>query len=139
LKADVLTLEEGIMNFRDLILVKYDYDIYNSLSLSSIAFNIFRKDYYDIEKLPIYKNDRKIDEFIRNSYIGGITDVYKPIMVNGYCYDINSLYPYSMTKELPIGKPKYIDDFTDIDENELFGFFKVHVIAPYQYIPILPG
>jgi hypothetical protein len=44
-----------------------------------------------------------------------------------------------MTKNLPIGKPKYIDDFTDINVDQLYGFFKVHVIAPKNiYMPILP-
>ena len=82
-------LQEG---FKILVEKKFKYNIHNSLSLSSISFNIFRKDFYNIEKFPIYKNDRKIDNFIRQSYIGGITEVYKPLMINGYCYDVNSLY-----------------------------------------------
>jgi hypothetical protein len=89
LKNDVKVLQEG---FKILVEKKFKYNIHNSLSLSSISFNIFRKDFYNIEKFPIYKNDRKIDNFIRQSYIGGITEVYKPLMINGYCYDVNSLY-----------------------------------------------
>ena len=91
LEKDVRTLEEGFEIFKKLIFNKFNYDITKSMSLSSVAFNIFRKNFYDINKYPIYKNDRKIDQFIRESYIGGITDVYKPTMINGYSYDINSL------------------------------------------------
>lgn len=138
LKEDVLTLEEGMNTFQRLIHNKFDYDIHQSLSLSSIAFNIFRKNFYDMEQYPIYKNTRIHDNFIRDSYIGGITEVYKPSLKNGYCYDVNSLYPSNMVHDLPIGKPKFIDNFEKKNTDELFGFFKVIVCAPYMDRPVLP-
>jgi hypothetical protein len=48
-----------------------------------------------------------------------------------YCYDVNSLYPYVMSKfDMPIGKPIYFEgDIRAIDPNA-FGFFYCEIIAP---------
>lgn len=138
LKEDVLTLQESMDVFSNLILKEYDYNIHHSFSLSSISFNIFRKKFYDINKYPIFKNTRYEEEFLEKAYIGGINEVFKPLLIKGFSYDINSLYPFSMTKDLPIGKGKYIDDLSNIDKDTWFGFAKVIVKAPYQKRPVLP-
>ena len=45
-----------------------------------------------------------------------------------YYYDVNSLYPYSMLKDMPVGKPTYI--IGDIDLNQSFGFFFAEIKTP---------
>ena len=96
--------------------------------------NIFRTKFHfeDIANLP-----KNIDSDIRKSYYGGIVDVYKPHLQNGYYYDINSLYPYSMTQDMPIDNPILIKGSIDLDK--FFGFIYVKVNSPNdQKIPFLP-
>lgn len=137
LTNDVFVLKNGIEHFKETIKQKFNFDITNSLSLSSISFNLFRKNFYDIKKTPIFKNNYEMDSYIRQSYIGGITDVYKPHLINGYTYDINSLYPYAMTKDLPIGKPKFIKSLHTTNISNFFGFVRANIIAPKNNNPFL--
>lgn len=47
------------------------------------------------------------DEIFRESYYGGLANVYKPYGKDLYHYDVNSLYSFSMLKAMPgeiIGK-----------------------------------
>jgi len=56
----------------------------------------------------IYKSnlDIKIEKFLRQSYFGGLTNIFKPKSEKCYYYDVNSLYPYSMLNYMPINEPK---------------------------------
>lgn len=102
-----------------------------------MTLKIFRTDYYNIDKTPIVNLSKKIDSDIRNSYFGGIVDVYIPVLKDGYYYDINSLYPYAMLNDMPIGKPKFIKG--KIDLANLFGFVYVEVTSPNDmFIPFIP-
>ena len=57
------------------------------------------------------------------SFLGGLVDVYKGNILNGYSYDLNSLYPYSMCKAMPVGYPRHIRKVKNIEN--LFGFINV--------------
>lgn len=106
----------------------------DNLTLPSLTIAIFRSNFMEMENIPIitgrtYKN-------IRASYIGGIVDVYKPRGTNVYTYDVNSLYPYVMTKSMPIGKP-VLSTETNLDN--IFGFVLATVTTTKNlYIPTLP-
>ena len=55
------------------------------------------------------------------------------------CYDVNSLYPYVMSKfDMPVGKAIYFEgDIRQIDK-DAFGFFYCNIIAPDNLIhPII--
>ena len=79
---------------------KYGVDICSVVSLPSLAMKIFRKNYLSVN-IPTLKGQD--DYFIRSSYFGGATDVYKcHITENLRYYDVNSLYPYAMCKPMPI-------------------------------------
>lgn len=41
------------------------------------------------------------NKFIRYGYYVGATDYYKKYGENLYYYDVNSLYPYAMLKDMP--------------------------------------
>lgn len=106
-------------------------------TLPSMALNVFSTNHYS-SNTPIYNQNSYVDADIRNSYYGGIVDVYKPIQENGYYYDINSLYPYAMLSDMPIGLPYKISGKVEINESS-FGFFYVNVTAPKGLnIPFLP-
>ena len=104
----------------------------------------------DYEMLCTYKWDKDLDteDFIRMSYCGGRTEVFKPILdKHGYHYDVNSLYPFVMMwHEYPIGKPRYTEEPALVQymfeswmkNHEGLGFINCKVFIPDQPIPPLP-
>lgn len=71
-----------------------------------------------------------------NAYFGGISEVFKPSIENGYYYDINSQYPFAMMNDMPLGKPVYS---TDPDLDNYFGVVKARIKTPaFLEYPVLP-
>lgn len=54
---------------------------------------------FPIDYIPSFRGFD--DHFLRESYLGGATDYYKFYAKNLYYYDVNSLYPYAMLKDMP--------------------------------------
>lgn len=124
---DCLILKEGYNNFSNLIYQQFQINLYSQLTLPSLSFNIFKKMYYDVLNHPIAKNPFYEDEFIRRSYAGGISEVFKPHLINGFCYDVNSLYPFVMMNyKFPVGKGKFVKG-EEIDINNFIGFIECEV------------
>ncbi len=135
---DCLVLQEGFLKFRSEIKNQFNISIENHLTIPSLALKLFKNNYYDVKKTPISKNSYDYDEFIRESYYGGIADVYKPYLENGYCYDVNSLYPYiMMINKFPVGMPKFVNP-DEIDINNFIGFIKCHVLNDNSDNTLLP-
>lgn len=110
------------------------------LTMSSLALQVYFKNYYNSKLYFISISTGKLDEFIRQSYRGGIVEVYKPYLINGYHYDANSLYPYIMSSCLmPVNDGKEGNAEFDIyfNINEFFGFIEVEVECDNLYIPFL--
>ncbi len=126
---DSVVLQEGFENFLNYIRVHLNIEPLKSLSLPSISLYYFRLKFYNDLKFPIEKLSKNKDSFIRKSYRGGIVDLFKPHLVNGFHYDVNSLYPYVMKSFcMPIGIGKWVDNISNI--NDFFGFVKVEVTSP---------
>lgn len=78
-----------------------------------------------------------VEKDIRKAYYGGLSEVQKGFVENGYYYDMNSQYPNAMLKnEFPVGNPNSSSD------NELknsFGFFMLKLKhLNFSYVPRLP-
>lgn len=102
-EVDCISLHQVILKFRILVYDKFKIDILNYPTIPSLSFAIFRMHYLKENTIPLTKN--KVFEFIKESFTGGRTDVYKPYGKNIHVYDVNSLYPKSMeTNKYPIGK-----------------------------------
>ena len=94
-----------------------------------MAQKIYFSSYYDIKKYKIFIPNLNIDTFIRKGYSGGIVDVYKPELINGYHYDINSLYPSVMEKNYyPVSEGYFLKNIENF--NDFFGFVDVTVKTP---------
>ena len=79
------------------------------LTLPSLSLGIFRAHYLRNNSIPITSG--KVLDFIRKSYTGGMTNMYKPSSTSKiYCYDVNSLYPTVMRNNLfPVGNINYFE------------------------------
>jgi hypothetical protein len=129
-----------ILNIRLFFYKVYKLDILDNLTVSSMALKSFRTSYYDERTNPLVTPDKVQDKFIRESYMGGVVEVFKPKILNGFYYDFNSLYPYVMkTNAFPIGFASWHDLFQEknFDVDNFFGFIEVKVFAPKLYIPFL--
>lgn len=79
-KNDLNCLYEIIVSANNQVFEDYKINLMDSITISGLAVKIFLKNYYNdniptINKPSIYKD-------IKNSYYGGITEVYKPFFIN---------------------------------------------------------
>lgn len=91
LEQAVRLLGGVMLRAQEIYWTKYNVDIGECLTLSSLAMKIYRMSYYDQEGWPIYIPSSNQDAFIRRGYYGGHADTYKPYGSNLYYYDVNSL------------------------------------------------
>ena len=132
---DSIILFKCILNASITYLEKYDIDLSDSLSLSSLSLKIFRKRFQNI-KIPILKH--KMDVFIRVSFYGGSTDYYLKYVKKVYFYDVNSLYPFAMLKEMPLNPIRYVSNINNITLDNFFGFALAKITTPPNIkIPLL--
>jgi|688.fasta_scaffold689031_2 hypothetical protein len=82
---------------------------------------VFRGKFYNPDDV-ITIGYKRYNDHIRSAYYGGHVDVYSSKADKAYYYDINSLYPYSMLKDLPVGKPTitYHESYDEL--KPFFGF-----------------
>lgn len=80
-------------------------------TIASLSMRIYRTKHY--EKFKLIEDtwvNKAAEEFIRNSYAGGRTEIFRNLLDDkGYHYDINSLYPYVMEiNKYPVGNPRFV-------------------------------
>ena len=133
---DSISLLNALLKAQNIYYNNYKIDLGTALSTSSLSLKIFRKHFLD-KNIPIIKGVQ--DEFIRAGYYGGATDYYKAKGKNAYYYDVNSLYPYAMKKDMPNKVLARHTDMSNINLTHFFGFCLVEVYCPHQVKrPILP-
>ena len=143
LESDVISLAQVIAKFQSEIHAKYGINILRCLTLPSLAFKIFRSNYYDLDNTPIATIQGKVDDAIRQSYFGGVVDAFIPYGENLFKYDINSSYPASMKLDMPVGNPIFVDGINiDLQDFSIFGFYYCEVSTPQNvpsnWNPLLP-
>ena len=135
---DVIGLHEALSKYSKEIFDNFCINIINHKTFSSLSWDIFLSNFFDSNtyQVPILKDT--IDKDIRKAYYGGITEVYKPILINGAKLDKNSHYAESMLEDMPTGSPVFSND-KNIDN--YFGFVYCKIKAPNESLlknPILP-
>src|SRR5206468_658993 len=106
----------------------YNVDLTQVYSTSSLAINIFRVNFLNKE-IPLIP--RSVESDIRSGFRGGSVQLFHTIGTNLHYYDINSLYPFSMSSAIPyqyLGRVpgKYISP------NTFFGFINATIYPPQQ-------
>nr|YP_010160567.1 DNA polymerase [Gymnopilus junonius]QRH17753.1 DNA polymerase [Gymnopilus junonius] len=133
---DSKSLHNALLTAQKIYLSKYQVDICQVLSTSSLSLKIFRKNFLNTD-IPILVES--VDAFIRKSYFGGATDIFKSRGYNLRYYDINSLYPNAMLKPMPLELIKKHDKISLNELNDFFGFILCNIETPNNIkIPILP-
>ncbi|XP_057544023.1 DNA polymerase-like [Amaranthus tricolor] len=140
LRQDILILGGVMLKAQKIYWDKYNIDIEEMMTLSSLSLKIFRNNYLDDESFHIHLPTRNQDTFIRRGYYGGHSDVYKPYGENLYYYDVNSLYPYIMKEyPMPCGIPVWKKNLESVELDSLFGFIEAYVVCPTNIsCPFLP-
>lgn len=108
-----------------------------AVTMASQALKVYRT----FLRTPIHSLVTEVDEFVRKSYFGGRTEIFKPLFIGDgneelYCYDVNSLYPYVMKEnEYPVS----FERWTGVYEPDEIGFYEATVEVPLDMkIPPLP-
>ena len=136
LDQDILILAGVLRKAQEKYWNRFKVDITKCLTVSSMAMKIYRTHYYH-HTYPIYRPEPNKSAFIRRG--GGHTDVYIPHGKGLFYYDVNSLYPYAMTKPMPGGKPVWHGKLKGCDLEQLFGFVEAFVTCPDSIeVPLLP-
>lgn len=142
LKNDILSLFKVMEEFNRLINLNFNQQVFESLTITRLALNIFYKRYYNIKNKPIpYINKTFLFNFIKEGYYGGVTEVYKPYGENLVYLDINSLYPFAALNGMPGLNCEYIESLENNETfnlDNVFGFFQAKIKTNGQYIGLLP-
>jgi hypothetical protein len=127
MKNDIIALYEIIDIFSNEMFDLENLNITDVSSISSTALKTFLSNYYNKHKTPIHIPRHKNYMDIKNAYYGGRVEVFKGYAENVYIYDVVSLYPSIMLKDLPIGS---LIESTDTNLNNYFGFCYASVNVP---------
>jgi len=133
---DAKALYEALFNAQNIYFNNFKVDIESVYSTATLSLKIYRSKF---QEDPIFILPSNIDSFIRNSYYGGGTDVYKGFCKLVYYYDVNSLYPYAMLNSMPYNLIKFHKNMDNIKLDNFFGFIEVEVLCPLDMKrPVLP-
>ena len=126
LKSDITLLADIFNNFRKTIFDDFELDVCKYISSPSLSKDIaLKQSKVKIENIK----DVTIFQFIKNSIMGGLSDSIKSNIKldnnnQSIVYmDVSSMYPFEMTKKLPISNYKFVDKFDEnrYGENKNYG------------------
>lgn len=107
------------------------------ITISSTALDLYRRKF---QKYIYFQPQKELLQYLYKGYYGGRCEVIKRGRIkNLKYYDVNSLYPYVMTREYP--NPNHFKLSNCITMNTLRdyeGVAQVKIKAPDLYIPYLP-
>lgn len=134
---DAKALYDALFGAQLIYWSNFHVDIQSVYSTATLSLKIYRTKFQDQK---IFILPPHLDNFVRDAYFGGGTDVYKAYGENIHHYDVNSLYPYAMLNPMPYDlvnnkkinlKHRKLDTF--------FGFCLVNIFCPIDMArPVLP-
>ena len=132
LAADLKSLYEILTKFPDLI---------QKNTIANYSVSEFLK-YYNKKFQKIREPDINLHNYIRNHfYTGARTEIFKPYGENLNYYDVNSLYPYVMSKyQYPLlnQKPKIVNSENYDRTYNTIGLYTIRSEIEHKKIPLLP-
>lgn len=151
-EVDVVQLFEVIKIYKKMIMELLGGEV--GITAPSAAIKLLRRKYlpenFEIRRNIHFDSCTNQDEclgcaheFFRQAYFGGRTEIYT-LKGTGWYFDVNSSYPFSMTKPQPVGRMFELGenvDFTRYSNNpqKYVGFVACTVEIPEDtYLPPLP-
>jgi DNA polymerase elongation subunit (family B) len=154
LKLDCVSLYKIVTTLQELSGLPL-YEFIKCPSVASLSLKIYKTLFPDDYKTAISGSKYGAaaafkEDFLRAAYNGGRTEVFKNRLVDGYYYDVNSLYPYVMKNfKMPVGDPIFFNDHDrieerlvkdDLNEMDSIFFIEADVYVPDDLnIPVLPS
>lgn len=146
LENDLLILWEIIDKVSILNYNRYSINISNCPTISSLTTRIFSTNFNKIKdkskkfhRIGISRIVGKYYNIFKRFMRGGRAEVFKPIIENGIILDVNSMYPFMMNEDLPIGSPTYFKGYYDWSNPDILSFCHALVESPIKAkIGILP-
>lgn len=137
LRLDLVYLFRVMDAFKKEVHLRHGVEVTKASTISKLALNIFMSKYFK-DNIPLISS-KSVWADIKESYFGGITEVYMPYGEDLFYYDVNSLYPYAALNPMP-GLESIFHDYCgrDIDINALFGFFHCEIENNSDYFGLLP-
>jgi hypothetical protein len=122
LKNDVIGLYELLSKAKKIFTEEFEVDIFNCMTISSIARKFFMNKFYQPVKRCLYQIPICLDEIMREAYFGGRTECFKLGKTKGeiYYYDVTSEYPFCMREGMPYGWPIYKREIEEEEEGIFF-------------------
>lgn len=141
-RQDSTSLYLVLIKLQEWYMSRYSIELTTAYSLSSLAVRVYRTHFMSsikALKLPmlIEAASPATDAIIRQSFYGGASDIYFAEGKDLHYYDINSLYPWAMTRRLPQQYEGHCMPMTST-LSKFFGFIKVEVTSPNSLVPLLP-
>lgn len=138
LKESIEILYPLLENFQNKIYDNSKVDPLQCLSLSQVALRIFRTKYYKGDNKFLLSPKGKLYSFIKEACYNGhrYTDRYQSHVKCEHEYNINYLYPYCMTMDMPINAMHKWKLSYGLN---CFGFLKAIISPPsHLKLPFLP-
>lgn len=147
LHHDCKSLHQVITAFFNAPLICSSKKKWTTASQAVEVFRLFMDD--DLHSLPdddIFFHEGDVDGFVRQAYFGGRTEIFKPIFDNEineseflYYQDINSLYPFVMSKhEYPDKFLGWLEGEKEYNEHEMSIWHCKVRVPENMYAPPLP-
>ena len=150
LKLDCIALYELLQELMKLAEVTPE-EVVKCPTTPSLAMLVYKRNFPDDYEKATSTNyngewGQFLENYVRFGYYGGRTEVFTPYIMNGWHYDLNSLYPAAMKKAYPIGRPIYCEDYEAAQKYGYFkrrgrgaGFLRCDIEVPKMFIPPLPS
>lgn len=102
------------------------------VTIASCGMHLFRRKYLTNE----IKTIKAVNSFARDAYVGSRVEVIQRHVRDAFYYDINSSFPYAMTKPCP---GEYIGAGKRLPDSKHFPYIAdVEITVPEMYLPPLP-
>jgi len=133
-RHDCLALYEVLVRYNELITIRLNGEV--GITAASTAMRTFRRGF---QKQAIFRHVEH-HELFRECYYGGRVERFASKLDGVRVYDINSSYPYSMTKAQPVGPLEQWEGVpTPHQSTHKIGFVRAKVTVPDStHIPVLP-
>ncbi len=134
LKADCISNYLIVERFHDLVEETLGGEV--GITAASTSMKTYRRSY---QKAPIERH-LKHHALFRDAYYGGRVEIHKASGTGIHYYDINSCYPYVMTRPQPVGKAfEWEGEAPKTLRQGKVGFARARVDYPHDVqIPVLP-